>query len=224
MQKTMRDILYEKINNYQKVEINSNTTLQDLENLGEGTFIIDKFPSIELIKQFPAIFNCTGEVGLEYIEGVIILTISKKRTVNLPTDFRYYVYRGVSQFSLHSHPSVGPWERYPSLKDIEFYMRGNIFYIVTDTGLLEVDIASFDKTKDIEIEFEKFMNGGVIYEDPESLYYYFYKSVNIKLKRYTEEEDIKNLINKNISRKIDFWDEEAKVSEIKTPYPGKRKQ
>jgi len=219
MAKTMRDILYEKTNNYPKVEINLNTTLQDLENLGEGTFIIDKFPPIELIKQFPLIFDCEGEVGLNYIEGVLILTLSKNGYVKLPTDFYSYVRNGAGQFVSHSHPA-GPHSRYPSIDDIEFHMYGDKFYIITDQGLLEVDITKLDKEKNIEKELEEFMNNSTTaYEDSESIYYYFYKSLNIEYKRYTDDDEIKDLINKRIGIKIDFWDKLAGT----TPYPGKRR-
>lgn len=219
MSKTMRDILYEIINDYPKVEINKNTSLQGLENLGEGTFIIDKFPSIELIKQFPLIFDCGGEVGLNYIEGVLILTLSKKEYIEMPTDFYSYVSNGRSQFAFHSHPA-GPHSRYPSIGDIEFHMYNDKFYIITDRGLIEVDVTQFDKGKNIKTELEKFMNNSTTaYEDSESLYYYFYKSLNIEYKRYTEDEEIKDLINKRISKKIDFWDKIVGT----TSYPGKKK-
>lgn len=217
--KKMRDILYEKVSRYNKIKISSDTTLQDLEVLGEGTFIIDKFPSVELIKKFPFIFGCKGEVALDYIESILFLTISKSNIVCLPCDIDGYVSRGC-QFSMHSHPSVGVYQRYPSFNDIK-YRKHSKFYIMTDKFFLEVNSEKSNQTENIEEEFEKFCDNGIIYDpnDPEAMFEDFFASINIKLKRYTDNEDIKNIILQSINKQNEFWDKEVK----ETPFPGKIK-
>ena len=215
----MRDILYKKLSNYKLVHLNSNATLEDLETLGEGTFVISDFPKVSLVKQFPLIFNSTGEVALDYIEGILFLTISKDANLKFPGELQGYISNGASQFSLHSHPALNVFSRFPSIDDIKFYSN-NKFYIIDDLGLLEVETKDLKKMVNIDDKLQKFMDNA-IYDNSSINYFYedFYADLGIKLKRYQSEKEIQDVIKESICKKIDFWDRQ--IEEVK--FPGKTK-
>lgn len=166
--------LLDMINNYPEFYLNDNTTLDDIENLDEGNYIINQFPSINLLKQFPNFLNNNGEIMILLINDKLIMNVSK-------TDRSYYNGELIPLLrngngvilNVHSHPfqdyniNVGV----PSINDLK---NGNSFnklvYIIHDRGVLEYDVSSIDSIdKDIlDIMFWKF-----IYSDEK------YKNMNI---------------------------------------------
>ena len=66
------DELFNIVNNYPTFYIKDDTTLSDIENLNEGNYIINKFPSINLLKQFPKFMNNCGEIMILMINDKLV--------------------------------------------------------------------------------------------------------------------------------------------------------
>ena len=71
---------------------------------GEGIYILDEQPSIDIIKQFP---NFRGEFGLLLINNIWFLTVSTNKTTYIPVELDRYIEKGLVQFFAHSHPNDG---------------------------------------------------------------------------------------------------------------------
>ena len=104
MEKTMLDVFIEKVNNYPHLDKNQIININDLFMQGEGIYVLDECPPIEIMKRFPTYM---GEFGLLLINNIWILTVSNKKECYVPDELDNYITTGLVQFFAHSHPNDG---------------------------------------------------------------------------------------------------------------------
>lgn len=152
---TMSDLL-NIVSNYPKLAISNNIKLRDIESLEEGNYIIDKFPPIDLLKQFPYFLNCTGEIQLLQINDLWIMNISKNSHSYYSGELIPILKDGTNIiFNIHSHPNkdesinVGV----PSINDLKYGNSLNkLVYIIHDKGVLEYDMSSIESIDKDELD------------------------------------------------------------------------
>ena len=213
---TLRDYLHETLNGYPKLNITPAMTLKDIENIGEGSYVIDCLPSIELMSSFPMIFDCKGEVGIDCLDGIWIMTISKNEYINTSGELFGYMTHNCFMFSSHSHPANGNHSRFPSIADLNFYGH-TVFYIITDIGFLEVDTTKTGDMSDLENKFQTFLKTLPLTDYVDYINEKFYEYMNIKTRRipYNDISEIKRIIESSMDKRINFWNKPYK----KVPYP-----
>ncbi len=190
------DELFNIVNNYPTFYIKDDTTLSDIENLNEGNYIINRFPSINLLKQFPKFMNNCGEIMILMINDKLVMNISKNEYSYYAGELIPILKKGDSiLLNVHSHPiedvkiNVGV----PSMNDLK---NGNSFnklvYIIHDKGVLEYDISSINHIDKeiIDISFWKYICSNPEYKkmniyDQENLYCDY---IGLKRRQLTFEE------------------------------------
>lgn len=225
--KSMQDIFYEKIAGYQQVDMNNITTVNDLEKLGEGIYIINQIPSVNLIKQFPSIYNRSGEVSLFCIENVWLMSISKRKAAYVPTELAGYVRNGGVKFFAHSHPEERDGEQFPSFPDLELCDSiDRKIYIISYLGIMEVDISKAEDFNYLDERWENYLIDSHIsfkeYQDnPGQIVEGFLYSLGceVNLIPYEKENEISELLQSKMNLESDFW----KRTSERVPYPGRKK-
>ena len=190
------DELLSIVKNYPRFYISDNTMINDIEKLNEGNYIINEFPSVNLLRQFPNFMNSNGEIMLLMITDILIMNVSKTNHSYYTGELMPLLKNGKSVFlNVHSHPfqdnniNVGV----PSINDLK---NGNSFnklvYIIHDKGVLEYDVSLIDNIdRDIlDIMFWKFVFSDEKYKnmniyEQESL---FYDSIGLKRRHLSFEE------------------------------------
>ncbi len=220
----MRDIFYQKIENYPKIIASQITSLKDLEQIPDGTYQLDGPLPIKLIKELPYFNNCYGEIGIVCIENKWLLAIARAEVIAYPAEITGYIKNG-AQFHAHSHSHTSGYNTgVPSISDLAFKGIDGYIYIIFDKGITEVDTSSISSIciedawhnwiinvlKLTEFEFSQF--------DVFSLENELYDKIGLKRRIISFEEFEDILIGKK-KLKSDFWDREAK----QTPFPGKVK-
>ena len=137
--KNMLDEFIEDVQKYPHLNSNQILNVKEIFMQGEGIYILDEQPTIDIIKQFP---NFMGEFGLLLICNIWILTVSDKKSVYIPIEIDNYISTGVVQFFAHSHPNDGTTSNlFPSFSDLIYSDAiDHKFYIISVYGLTEVDI------------------------------------------------------------------------------------
>lgn len=190
------DELLNIVNDYPRFNINDNTLISDIEQLEEGNYIINEFPSANLLKHFPYFMNNSGEILILIINGNIVMNISKRGCSYYSGELLPILKDGNNiLLDVHSHPyedknvNVGV----PSINDLKNCNSFNkLAYIIHDKGVLEFDLSSIENIdKDIlDMEFWKFIYNNEnymklnIYEQ-ENI---FYDSIGLKRRQITIDE------------------------------------
>jgi hypothetical protein len=225
MPKNMRDLFYEKTEGYTSIELLDNTSLKDIEKLGEGIYILNKIPSIDLIKQFPYIYDSNGEVGLICIENIWLMTLSKKKQAYVPAELNGYITKGGVQFFAHSHPGEDSSAKFPSFSDLNSCNSiDHCIYIINYKGLSEINISGVDNFFHLDEKWENFLQDEKILKEnyelnKETVYNDFFNYIGCKSRiiSFDNEKEIQTLLNDKMSLTCEFWDKELNFA----PYPGK---
>lgn len=190
------DELLNIVNDYPKFYIDDNIIISDIEQLEEGNYIINEFPSANLLKQFPYFMNNSGEIMILIINGNIVMNISKRGCSYFSGELIPILKDGnCVLLNVHSHPfedkdiNVGV----PSINDLKNCNSFNqLAYIIHDKGILEFDLSSIENIdKDtLDIEFWKFIFSNENYKnlniyEKESI---FYDSIGLKRRQITFDE------------------------------------
>lgn len=222
----MRDFLYEKIMNYKQINLSNDTKLEDLETLGTGIYTIDKIPPVNLIKEFPKIYNSSGEVSLLCIENVWFLTVSNKKEAYVPIELDNYIRKGSVQFFAHSHPDEKNGEQFPSFGDLQSCDSiDRKIYIISYLGIMEVDISNVENFEHLEERWESYLiDNKISFEEykmaPERVYTGFLQwlGCNIKMISFNQEKEIDNMLKSKMMLEHEFW----QITKEVTPYPGRK--
>ena len=142
------DELLNIVNGYPRFYINNNTKISDIEQLEEGNYIINEFPSVNLLKQFPYFMNNSGEIMILIIMGNIVMNVSKRGCSYYSGELIPILKDGNNiLLNVHSHPcedkniNVGV----PSISDLKNCNSFNkLAYIIHDKGVLEFDLSSIE--------------------------------------------------------------------------------
>lgn len=224
MKKTMLDIFMEKVQNYSHLNSNQMINVKDIFMQGEGIYILDEQPPIDIIKQFP---NFMGEFGLLLINNIWFLTVSNKNEAYIPVELDNFISKGLIQFFAHSHPNNGSTANlFPSDSDlVSSDAIDHKFYIISAYGITEVDIAN---AKDLKFLDEKFTNyiydNHISYEDYKKNQFNFYmnfmETIGCKLNiiPFEEQKKISEILNSKQLLQHEFWNRKAGT----TPYPGRK--
>lgn len=227
MEKSMREIFLEKVAKYPKLDLSVIKNISDLEEKGEGTFIIDDLPSVDLMKEFPKVFNSSGEVSLFCIENIWFITLSKNGFAYVPTLLDGYIKNGVSKCFLHSHPGEKPCIHWPSFDDLEAIDSiDRKIYIISYLGITEIDIEHAENLDYINERWENFLLDEKVslteYQnnpDETMTRFLYHLGCKVRLISFDQKEEIYNLLKSKENLKNDFWDIRKEI----VPYPGKKK-
>lgn len=208
------DELLNIVNGYPRFYINNNTKISDIEQLEEGNYIINEFPSVNLLKQFPYFMNNSGEIMILIIMGNIVMNVSKRGCSYYSGELIPILKDGNNiLLNVHSHPcedkniNVGV----PSISDLKNCNSFNkLAYIIHDKGVLEFDLSSIENIdKDtLDMEFWKFIYSDENYKnmnifEQEKL---FYDNIGLKRRQITIDEFYKIssdlLKEKSINKRI----------------------
>lgn len=225
--KSIRELFMERISNYKSIDIDNIISIKDLEKLGEGIYIINKIPPVNLIKKFSNIYNCSGEVSLICIENVWMITISSQKVAYVPAELDNYIRKGSVKFFAHSHPTEHNGEQFPSFNDLQLCDSiDRKIYIISYLGIMEVDISSVENFDYLEERFENYLWDNHIsskeyHSNPDKIFrgFLFSLGCNIKIISYEMENEINNLLQSKMHLEDDFWN----ISKEWTSYPGRKK-
>lgn len=190
------DELLNIVNDYPRFNINDNTLISDIEQLEEGNYIINEFPSVNLLTQLPYFMNSSGEILILIINDNIVMNISKSGCSYYSGELIPILKDGKNiLLDVHSHPfedkniNVGV----PSISDLKNCNSFNhMAYIIHDKGVLEFDLSSIENIdKDtLDMEFWKFIYSDEKYKkltvfEQENI---FYDSIGLERRQITIDE------------------------------------
>lgn len=117
-------------------------SLESLEKVEPGIYLIPKRPTIDLLRQLPKFKDGTAEVGIFCVNGKWIVSISEGLHASLPHTLEAIEHSHVFQADMHSHPGDDPGSRQPSDSDI-YRLDSTVDgknYIISNTGLIEFEL------------------------------------------------------------------------------------
>ena len=219
----MRDVFIEKVQNYPHLDNNQIHNINDIFRQGEGIYILDGPPPIEVIKQFP---NFMGEFGLLLINNIWFFTVSNKKACFIPIGLDNYISKGSVQFFAHSHPNDGTTANlFPSFPDLENSDAiDHKIYIISIYGITEVDINSAQNLNNLDERWYNYiLDNHISYEYYEQSKYNVYMSFmeylgcKINLISFDEYHKFEEILNSKQYLQDEFWNRKVGT----TPYPGK---
>lgn len=222
--KKMLDIFIENVQNYSHLNSNQSFNIKDIFMQGEGIYILDEQPSIDIIKQFP---NFRGEFGLLLINNIWFLTVSTNKTTYIPVELDRYIEKGLVQFFAHSHPNDGTTANiFPSFPDlISSDAIDHKFYIISAYGITEVDITNAKELKFLDERFTNYIyDNHISYEDYQQnqfkYYMNFMENIGCKLKiiPFNHQREISEILSSKQLLQHEFWNKTAGT----TSYPGRK--
>ncbi len=224
MNKNMLDVFIEKIQNYSHLNSNQNFNVKNIFMQGEGIYILDEQPSVDIIRQFP---DFKGEFGLLLINNIWFLTVSTQKSTYIPVELDSYISKGLVQFFAHSHPNDGTTANiFPSFPDlISSDAIDHKFYIISAYGITEVEITDAKELKFLDERFTNYVyDNHISYEDYQrnqfKYYMNFIESIGCKLKiiSFDNKKKINEILKSKKLLQHDFWNKMAGTA----PYPGRK--
>ncbi len=224
MNKNMLDVFIEKIQNYSHLNSNQNFNVKNIFMQGEGIYILDEPPSVDIIRQFP---DFKGEFGLLLINNIWFLTVSTQKSTYIPAELDSYISKGLVQFFAHSHPNDGTTANiFPSFPDlISSDAIDHKFYIISAYGITEVEITDAKELKFLDERFTNYVyDNHISYEDYQQnqfkYYMNFIESIGCKLKiiSFDNKKKINEILKSKKLLQHDFWNKMAGTAS----YPGRK--
>ncbi len=224
MEKTMKDVFLEKVQNYPHLNSIQTCDSKNLFMMDEGIYILDDNPAVGMIETFP---RFKGEFGLILINDIWLLSISYKKETYIPAELDNYIKTGIVQFFAHSHPNDGSTANlFPSFPDLETSDSiDHKIYIVSIYGITEIDITNAENLKFLDIKWSNYLSDIQIpYEEymqnQFKVYMSFMEYIGCKLEviSFDNYEKIDKILNSKKLLQHEFWNKIAGS----TPFPGKK--
>lgn len=220
----MLDVFMEKVQNYLRLNWSQVFDIKDIFMQGEGIYILDAPPPIDVINQFPYF---PGEFGVLLINNIWFLTVSIRKAVYIPIELDNYISKGLVQFFAHSHPNDGTTANlFPSFSDLTSSDAiDHKFYIVSVYGITEVDITNANELEFLDERFTNYIHDNhITYDDYQQNQFKYYMSFmefigcKINIISFADQKMISDILSSKYALQHEFWNKEA----FEIPYPGRK--